>query len=135
MPAKFSSQYSPSDGDIIFAKQHLEDMDLRNSPESVKNVVRDVLNLIAKGKSVRIAEESEFLSPAEAARLLNVSRTYFLKLLDKGEIPFSNVPGGSTHRRIRRQDVIDYEEEQIRQAEDTLSGIVRESEELGLYEE
>jgi len=62
--------------------------------------------------------------------MLNVSRPYFIGLLESGEIPFRKV---GRHRRIRFEDLMDYrrrDDLERRGAADDLAAI---SEELGLY--
>jgi excisionase family DNA binding protein len=75
----------------------------------VADLVRQMLASLAAGHDVAIAENLTEVTPNEAADVLNVSRTYVLKLLDEGKLPYRNV---GAHRRIPYADLIAYRDEQ-----------------------
>jgi excisionase family DNA binding protein len=62
----------------------------------------------ASGQPLRIVEENSEYTPNEAAEILRVSRPFFNKLLDQGEIPYRMV---GSHRRITANDLFRYKEE------------------------
>lgn len=74
-------------------------------PTSVVRLMVDVLTEIGQGNAVSIIPIHAELTTQEAADLLNVSRPYFVQLLEKKEIPFRKV---NTHRRVRYEDVMVY---------------------------
>jgi excisionase family DNA binding protein len=74
-------------------------------PTTVLKLLVNVLSEIGQGNAVSIIPIHAELTTQEAADLLNVSRPYFVQVLEKGDIPFRRV---NTHRRVRYQDVIDY---------------------------
>jgi excisionase family DNA binding protein len=65
----------------------------------------DLLRYVGSGRAVTIVPTEEMLTTQRAADLLNVSRPYLIKIIDKGEIPHTTV---GRHRRIRAQDLFEY---------------------------
>ncbi|MEK6750533.1 MAG: helix-turn-helix domain-containing protein [Pseudomonadota bacterium] len=74
-------------------------------PLSALRLLVDILTEIGKGNAVNLLPVHTELTTQEAAEVLNVSRPFFVKLLEQGAIPFHCV---GRHRRVRYQDVIDY---------------------------
>jgi excisionase family DNA binding protein len=85
-----------------------------------------VLAEMACGNAVRLISRHADLTTQEAAELLNVSRTYLVRLLDDGHIPSHRV---GTHRRVLVKDVMTYRDEHTRAPLDELT---RLDQELGL---
>lgn len=101
-------------------------------PDEVAMVLRDVVTTMAQGKAVTVAPHHTTLTTQQAADLLGVSRPTLVKLLENGEIPFTQ-PG--RHRRVRLADVLDYRD-RIRQDRDrSLDELADLSDQAGLYEE
>jgi excisionase family DNA binding protein len=91
-------------------------------PTSVVRLIVDVLAEIGQGNAVSIIPIHAELTTQEAADLLNVSRPYFVQLLEKKEI----------HRRVRYEDVMAYKnriDSERRKALDELAAL---SQEMGL---
>ena len=82
--------------DIENALVHLPQGELHNA-------LCKMADSLQSGQDVIIAAEQEEISPAQAARILGVSRAHFYKILDTGAIPFRVV--GARDRRIAMADI------------------------------
>lgn len=100
-------------------------------PRAIFDVLSDVVNAMAQGQAVIIAPVHQLLTTQEAADLLGISRPTFVKLLEKGEIPYER-PG--RHRRVRLVDVLDYRNRRSTQRRAALDRMVEIAEESGMYE-
>ena len=58
--------------------------------------------------------------------MLNISLAFLIKLLDEGTLPYRSE---GKHRRIRREDILDYKERIDREREAALDELVREAQE------
>ena len=100
-------------------------------PESVYQVLRQVVHAMALGQAISIAPQEQEMTTQQAADFLNVSRPYLIKLLEQGEIPCIKV---GTHRRIRHQDLISYKQQRDTKRNNLLDDLIQESQDMGFYE-
>jgi excisionase family DNA binding protein len=100
-------------------------------PDSLYRVLRMVVEHLRRGESVSIVHAADELTTQQAADLLNISRPYLVRLVDRGEIPHHRV---GTHRRIRREDIDQYRRQRDARRRASLRAMVHEADELGLYD-
>ncbi|WP_322745605.1 helix-turn-helix domain-containing protein [Plectonema radiosum] len=79
----------------------------------------------------RKASNSTYIRTQEAADFLNVSRPYFVKLLEQGEIPHIKV---GSHRRVKFLHVKNYKEVRDTERRCLLNELTQESQDMGFYE-
>lgn len=101
-------------------------------PPSIFYVLEQVAEVMGRGDAVTLVPIGRQLTTQKAAAMLNVSRQYLVRLLDKGVIPFSKT---GTHRRIRIEDLLAYKRERDAERRSRLRNLTQQSEEYGGYEE
>ena len=100
-------------------------------PESVFQVLRQVVHILAQGDGVSIVPVHKELTTQQAADILNVSRPYLIALLDKGQIEYSRT---GKHRRIQFGNLLAYKRKRDQERREQLAELTRLSEELGGYQ-
>ena len=111
----------PSSGDEVEA----------TVPGAAMWVLAEALVQMASGRSVTLVPLQVELSTQQAAELLGVSRPYFVKLLEAGEIPFRRV---GEQRRVRYEELLQYLEQQRQTGTEAVSEMTADAQSLGLYE-
>ena len=98
-------------------------------PNLVTPLLIKILTEMAQGNAVTLVPLHAELTTQEAANLLNVSRPFLNKLLDRGELKFHKV---GTHRRIRFGDLEEYRQgRELKRASD-MEALAEQAQELGM---
>ena len=98
-------------------------------PTSIVRILLQGLSEIGKGNGVRLVATNTELTTQEAAEMLNLSRQYVVRLIDDHKIPSHKV---GTHRRIRLDDVLAYQQESDAKRLEALQVLVAEAQELDM---
>ena len=117
---------------IALVEEGVERMDgapLLKLPPKVLRLFADLLGSLAQGKAVAIMPKELDITTQEAAMFLNVSRPYFVGLLESGKIKFHKV---GSHRRVRFEDVVRYKEERQRMSEEALQRLADQAQVLDM---
>lgn len=101
-------------------------------PEEVYEVLREVVEAMGRGQAITVAPHDQALTTQAAADILGISRPTLVKLLERGEIPYTQ-PG--RHRRVRLIDVLAHRDRAHDAAQRGLDELVAISQEAGLYED
>lgn len=100
-------------------------------PAEVYRVLRQVVDVMRQGKATLVAPQGLLLTTQEAADFLGVSRPTLVKLLEEGAIPFEKP---NRHRRVRLQDILDFQARQRARQRAALDELTQEASALGLYD-
>ena len=117
--------------DILFSLKRSggkEVIEFSLTPAIVDLIFRSLVH-IAKGDAVTIVPFHAELTTQEAANFLNVSRPYFIRLLEKGAIPFHRT---GRHRRILFEDVLKYKEKMKAKSHKISDELIKEAQDLDL---
>ena len=88
-----------------------------------------LLEEIASGSPVSIVSLQSEMTTQQGADLLNVSRPFFVKLLEEGAIPFHKV---GKHRRVNSADVISYKQKFAKTSDDAITQLVESAQALDM---
>jgi len=98
---------------------------------SLLNVLEIAAEMVASGTDVSVLARDEVLTSQQVADVLNVSRQYVVRLLDRGDIPSAKV---GTHRRVRAGDLAMYRQRRDEARSAALAAITAQAEADGGYD-
>lgn len=100
-------------------------------PSVICFALTEVVKTLNNGDSVTLIPMDKELTTQQAADILNVSRPYFIKLLENGTIKFRKT---GTHRKVLMQDLIEYRNKRAENRHANIEEMSKLSQELGLYD-
>jgi len=100
-------------------------------PDELFRVLVLAAQSLAQNKAVTVAPIEQQLTTMEAAEFLGFSRPTLIKLLERGEIPFTTV---GRHRRVKLADLLAYQRRQAQVRAEALTEMARIAQGGNLYE-
>ena len=100
-------------------------------PSVIYFALTEVVKTLNNGDSVTLIPMDKELTTQQAADILNVSRPYFIKLLENGTIKFRKT---GTHRKVLMQDLIEYRDKRAENRRSSIEEMTELSQGLGLYD-
>ncbi|MGN7998023.1 excisionase family DNA-binding protein [Sphingomonas sp. 22176] len=86
----------------------------------LSRLLMELLRHVGRGAAVTLVPVRQMLTTQQAADILNVSRPFFISLLEKGEIAFDTV---GRHRRIKTEDLFAYKRARDEKRDRALSAL------------
>lgn len=100
-------------------------------PRKVLKLLAEILKETSRGKPITIVPVATEITTQAAAELIGCSRPHLIKLLENGEIAYTKI---GKHRRIKYQDVLEYQKDVKAKQRKLLIEIMKADEESGLYD-
>ncbi len=98
-------------------------------PMGAMKILAEILNQMAQGNAFALMPVGYMLTTQQAADLLNVSRPYFVKLLEQGEIPFTKA---GRHRRVKHEDLVAYMRKIDEESNEAMTALAKQAQELNM---
>ena len=98
-------------------------------PARAVGFIVQFLSAMAERQPVSVVPHTAELTTQEAADFLNVSRPFLVGLLETKKIPFHKV---GTHRRVRFEDLIKYNEKFERERRAAMEELAEQAQKLGM---
>ena len=102
---------------------------LRELPEEVEDLLRQVYSALARDQAVSVVATDAELTTNQAANVLNVSRSFLVRQIEAGALPHRLV---GKHRRVLLADVLKFRQSMFARAHEGLNELASIDESLGL---
>jgi len=99
-------------------------------PPAVYELLHEIVHHMAHGDSITLVPRHRELTTQQAAGILNISRPFLIKLLERGEMPYRRE---GTHRRIALEDVLAYRDRRSTKRRQGIEHLAQKSQDLGIY--
>lgn len=96
-------------------------------PMTAMYMLVDILAHMAEGEAMTIVPQHAELTTQQAADYLNVSRPFFIKLLEEGKLDFHKV---GSHRRVYFRDLVAYKEQSMGERRSALDELTSLSQDM-----
>lgn len=100
-------------------------------PLKALKLLTTILKATGQGQTISIVPTNTEMTTQEAADFLGCSRPHFIKMLEKGSIPFTMT---GKHRRVKFHDLAIYKKDIKLKQEKFLIEMMKTDEALGLYD-
>jgi excisionase family DNA binding protein len=110
----------------VFDPATKERVDITLSP-AMSDLFLELLRYIGSGHAVTLLPIQQMLTTQQAADLLNVSRPYLIKLIEKGDIAHSMV---GRHRRVKAEDLFAFKSARDKARAEASDELISDSKDL-----
>jgi excisionase family DNA binding protein len=100
-------------------------------PLTALKLLNEILKSMSEGKPISIVPIATEVTTQKAAEILGCSRPHLVKLLEEGIIAYKKV---GKHRRVKFEDLINYQKKMKAMQKQHIIDIMNEDEETGLYD-
>lgn len=98
-------------------------------PVSAMRMLVDILAHMAEGEAMALIPQDAELTTQQAADFLNVSRPFFVKMLEEGKLEFHKV---GSHRRVYFRDLVAYKEQSMDERRKAVDELAKQAQELNM---
>lgn len=98
-------------------------------PKEAFELLLEILAQMANGNAVTVVPVQAEFTTQQAAEFLNVSRPFFIAMLEDGALPHRKV---GTHRRVRFEDLLRYKQADETKRQRVLDQLAAQAQELGM---